>query len=127
MKERNPPNNFTGLWVYECPTGIVYESEYVYGIEHGVYRKKLPSGIVIREGLKHDGLDHGQVKIFDSEGNEVCTYIFEHGTGTHLIYTTSGDLGWEIPYKNGLQHGSKRHYINGNVVSEQNYCSGKKI
>jgi len=127
MNDKSPPKDFTGLWEYECPTGIIYETEYVQGIEHGAYRHKLPSGVALREGEKHDGLDHGVVTVRDSEGKVLDSYHFDHGTGTHCIYTTAGALGWEIPYKGGKQHGIKRHYINGKVVSEQEYCNGQKI
>lgn len=127
MNEQNPPNDFNGLWVYKCPTEMVYEKEFVRGVEHGVYRHKLPSGIVLREGSKLDGLDHGKVILRDSKGNELDNYQFDHGTGTHYIYTSSGILGWEIPYKDGLKHGIKRHYINGKVESEQEYLNGRKI
>jgi antitoxin component YwqK of YwqJK toxin-antitoxin module len=127
MKRKNPPIDFTGLWVYECPTGLIYETEYVHGVEHGAYRHKLVSGVCLREGFKKNGLDHGDVTVRDSEGNLLSSYYFENGTGTHYIYNTSGAIGWEIPYLGGKPHGIKRHYINGKVVSEQEYCHGQKI
>jgi len=127
MNEKNPPNDFTGLWIYKCPTGMVYEREFVHGVEHGAYRHKLSSGVALREGIKLDGLDHGNVTLRDSEGNELTNYRFSYGTGTHRIYNSSGNLGWEISYKDGLQHGTKRHYINGKVESVQEYLNGQKI
>jgi antitoxin component YwqK of YwqJK toxin-antitoxin module len=99
----------------------------VEGVEHGTYRHKLPSGVSLREGVKHNGLDHGIVRVRDSKGNVQGSYHFENGTGTHFIYTSSGAPGWEIPYVDGKPHGIKRHYINGKVISEQEYCNGKKL
>ena len=127
MNKQNPPDDFTGLWIYKCPTGMVYEKEFVHGEEHGVYRHKNLSGIALREGVKHEGLDHGVVTVRDSEGNVLDNYQFNYGTGIHRIYTSLGVLGWVIPYKDGLQHGMKYHYINGGIVSEQEYCNGQKI
>ncbi len=127
MNEKNPPKNFTGLWLYKCPTGITYETEYSQGIEHGAYRHKLPSGVSLREGEKCNGLDHGLVTVRSSSGAVIDNYQFVHGNGTHRIYTSSGAMGWEIPYKDGKPHGIKRHYKNGKVVSEQEYCNGQKI
>ncbi len=128
MNKNQPPSDFTGLWVYKCPSsGNIYEWEYVKGVEHGKYQYKLSSGVVIREGEKQNGLDHGAVIISNSEGKQLDCYNFNHGTGTHLIYNTAGTIGWVIPYKNGKQHGTKCHYINGKVVSEQEYNHGKPI
>ncbi len=127
MSNKNPPQDFTGLWVYECPTGMIYETEYISGVENGIYRHKLKSGVVLREGQKVDGLDHGTITLRNNDGNVLVKYEFEYGTGTHFIYTSSGSIGWEIPYKSGLIHGIKRHYISGKVVSEEKYYEGKKI
>ena len=127
MNKKEPPHNFSGIWVYDCPAGTRTETEYVNGVQHGAYKHKNSSGIVSREGYKENGNDHGPVTIRNSSGNIISTYTFVNGTGTHQIFNSNDELGYEIPYKNGLLHGSKRHFINGKVVSEQIFKLGKEI
>ena len=40
-------------------------------------------------------------------------------------YYENGNLGWEIPYKNGKKHGlDKDYYVNGNLKWEILYKNG---
>ncbi len=128
MNEKPPTDNYSGLWVHKSPAdGMTYEREYLDGVEHGVYKHIHQSGAVLREGKKQHGLDHGTVILRNTEGIVLNQYEFVLGTGVHLIYTSAGRIGWEIPYVNGLPHGFKREYSNNRLIFEQEYDNGKKI
>jgi antitoxin component YwqK of YwqJK toxin-antitoxin module len=126
--ENRPSDDFTGTWTSPPRPDGWREIEYGNGRPNGQFRVYLGNGIVHREGWLVDGLYHGEMIVRDSSGRVLDVSHFEHGTGIYRIFMSGGQLGSEIPIRNGKRHGLvKRFKVDGSLISVEEFVDDKRV
>jgi antitoxin component YwqK of YwqJK toxin-antitoxin module len=127
--ENRPSDDFTGTWISPPRLdGGWHEVAYENGRPNGRFRRYLNNGVIHREGSMLNGLYHGEMIVRDSSGNVLDVSHFEHGTGIYRIFMSGGQLGWEIPIRNGKRHGLvKRFKVDGSSISVEEFVDDKRV
>jgi antitoxin component YwqK of YwqJK toxin-antitoxin module len=126
MKRTQPPDDFTGKWIYRYPSGARREIIYVNGSPNGPFRYVHEHGQVLREGYCKDGLYDGSLITRNVKGEVLDVSEFVSGTGTYRIFYSSGQLAQEIELQCGKRHGHTRKWDgSGQLVRIEHWCRGE--
>lgn len=118
------PPDFTGIWTTGSPGGGRTETEFVNGVQEGIYRAWTRDGVCLREGTKRNGHWHGTLITRAADGIILDMAPFDHGTGVYRIFNTIGQLVDEIPLRAGKHHGMARRWLAGKPVETRHYIDG---
>jgi antitoxin component YwqK of YwqJK toxin-antitoxin module len=95
---------------------------------HGYTRMWYPDGTLESEYPTVNGLVHGEVRFFSESGQLIGSYVLEHGCGTALVFSPSGNLLSEVDMVRGVPCGRQRvFYEDGRVMSETFRLFGKQV
>lgn len=99
--------------------------------EYSWYPADEGGGIWTDYPYDENGFEHGNRKVYFSNGNLARLYPYVHGImhGDELAYYESGSIKYKLPYLNGIKEGKAYfYYSNGNLQEmstyENNYETG---
>jgi hypothetical protein len=90
---------------------------------HGLFRTWYDNGQLQHISHYIEGKEHGEAKQYDENGNQIGSYMMDHGTGVDLWYHNhDGSLAEERGYLDGNRHGYERWWNDDNeTVSDEGH------